>query len=92
MSKRTKQLVTIKSIERHPLNFCDSRQMDVVVSTKDGRSITVPLCQMPHFETHMHQKAILTTTFDFLWNEACVGTEIYLIYDEDRNYNSLELL
>lgn len=91
MFKRTKQLTTIRSINRHPLGFCDSRQMDVVVVTEDGRDITVPLCQMPYVQTDMHQKVISVTTFDYLWNEACVGSKIFLIHDEDRNYNVLEL-
>ena len=89
--KRTRQRVVIKSIQRHPLLFCDSRQMEIIVMTEDGRSITVPLCQMPYVQTKMHQKSVEAKTFDFLWNEGCIGTEIFLIHDEDRNYNLLLL-
>lgn len=84
----SRQLVTIVSINRHSLDFCNSRQMDVVVKTAAGTLITVPWAKVPSMGTIPYKP---TEFFDWLWYyRAKPGDKLCLLHGSDANYNYLE--
>ena len=90
MSLYQRQLVTIVSVSKHPLDFCSSRQMDVVVQTKEGQLITVPWAQMPCISTNVLCQPKSTSHFAYFWHNAVEGLEAYLWHGSDANCNFLE--
>lgn len=84
-----RQLVTIVTIKRHPLVFCSSRQMDIVVKTEDGTLVTVPWAKVPSMGSIPYKP---TAYFDYFWH-CCLapGDKVYLYHGSDRNCNYLEL-
>ena len=87
---KTRQLVFLTEIQRHPLDFCSSRQMDVIVETANGTRIIVPWANVPHMGTIPHKPTIF---FDYFWYPHCIPTnaKIYLVHGDDENSNYLEL-
>ena len=85
-----KQLVTIVSITKHPLNFCSSRQMDVVVQTKEGQLIAVPWAEIPCMATSGSYRSKPTSNFAYFWHKGVKGMEAYLWHGVDANCNFLE--
>lgn len=81
------QLVTIVEIQKHPLNFCNSRQMDVIVETEDGTQITVPWAKIPHMGTIPYKP---TAYFEWVWFSCEPGDTVYLYNGSDKNYNYIE--
>ena len=86
-----KQKVTIKQIKRHPMSFCNSRQMDIWVITKDGNTIHIPWADMPSVLT-APAPAKSTSYFGWFWKYAEEGTVCYLWHGKDTNCNYLEPL
>lgn len=85
----SKQTVTIVSITKNPLNFCSARQMDVVVRTKDGDSITIPWADMPCMGTSLFPSKP-TTHFAFFWHFGKSGMPATLFHGKDATFNYLE--
>lgn len=84
-----KQKVTIKQIKKHPMSFCNSRQMDILVITEDGDTIYVPWADMPSILTPPSKP---TFHFDWFWYVAEEGSVCYLWHTKDPNCNYLEPL
>ncbi len=86
------QKVTIKKISKHPMPFCNSRQLKITVTTADGEDIYVPWAQVPAMLTTSSPISKPTFYFDWFWHFAEEGTLCYLWHGKDANCNYLEPL